>query len=144
MADGDLPAVVAAEAALHPSPWTPGNFLDSIAAGHALWVAESVSEEHRALIGYAVTSQVLDEAHLLNISVLAAAQRAGRGRALLDHLFGEARAAGATRMFLEVRQSNAAAIALYARGGFVEIGRRKGYYPGRDGREDAIVMAKTL
>ncbi len=144
MADGDLPAVVAAEAALHPSPWTPGNFLDSIAAGHALWVAESVSKEQRALLGYAVTSQVLDEAHLLNISMLAAAQRAGRGRALLDHLFGEARAAGATRMFLEVRQSNAAAIALYARGGFVEIGRRKGYYPGRDGREDAIVMAKTL
>ena len=63
---------------------------------------------------------------------------------ILDWLAEGARTRGACDFYLEVRPSNAAALRLYARSGFVEIGRRRGYYPAADGREDAIVMRRTL
>lgn len=96
------------------------------------------------LVGYAVMMQVLDEAHLLNISVLPELQRQGRGTSLLQHMFGLARLQGMTRMLLEVRQGNAPGLGLYRRHGFVEIGRRRDYYRAHEGREDAIVMAREL
>ena len=140
MTDADLDAVLLAEATLHPFPWTPGNFTDSLAAGHGMWVAT----EEDALVAYAVTTQVLDEVHLLNISVLLSMQRAGRGGLLLQHLFDDARGQGGARMFLEVRPSNIPAYQFYLRCGFIEIGHRKNYYPAPQGREDAIVMARDL
>lgn len=143
MTRADLYAVIAAEASLHPTPWTLGNFEDSLSSGHALWVAE----EAQNLVGYAVTMQVLDEAHLLNISVLEAWQCGGRGAKIMEHLLAQACTAGAVKMFLEVRASNQAAQRLYARHGFSVIGRRKGYYamPKAAGqREDAITMACAL
>jgi ribosomal-protein-alanine N-acetyltransferase len=88
--------------------------------------------------------QVLDEAHLLNISVLPELQRCGRGSALLIQLFYLARMQGATRMLLEVRPGNVSGQALYRRHGLVEISRRRDYYPAHEGREDAIVMARDL
>ena len=96
------------------------------------------------MIGYAVMMQVLDEAHLLNISVLPELQRCGRGSAILVHLFDLARGQGATRMLLEVRPENISGQRVYKRHAFVEVGRRRGYYPGHEGREDAIVMARDL
>jgi len=96
------------------------------------------------MIGYAVMMQVLDEAHLLNISVLPELQRHGRGAALLIRLFDLARMQGLRRMLLEVRSGNAVAQVFYRRHGFVEIGRRRDYYPAHEGREDAIVMAQDL
>lgn len=140
MTEADLDAVLAAEAELHPFPWTRGNFTDSLKAGHGLWLA---TEDER-MVAYAVTTQVLDEAHLLNISVLAPGQRQGRGARVMEYLFAHARERGAQRMFLEVRTGNAPALALYRRCGFAQIGRRKGYYPAHAGREDAIVMARDL
>lgn len=140
MTDADLDAVVAAEGRIHRFPWTRGNFADSLAAGHGAWVVQ----ESEMLVGYAVMMQVLDEAHLLNISVLPELQRQGRGTRLLQHLFGLARLRGMTRMLLEVRQGNAPGLGLYRRHGFVEIGRRRDYYQAHEGREDAIVMAREL
>lgn len=140
MEEGDLDAVLAAEGLLHPFPWTRGNFVDSLTAGHGMWVASEPS----AMVGYAVATQVLDEAHLLNISVLPGYQRTGRGGTILHHVFDALRTAGARRLFLEVRPGNVAARGLYARHDFIEIGRRKGYYPAPMGREDAIVMAREL
>ena len=63
---------------------------------------------------------------------------------MLQHLGDVARAAGATQIFLEVRPSNEAALALYKKVGFEMIGRRKGYYPALNGREDAVVMRHLL
>jgi ribosomal-protein-alanine N-acetyltransferase len=63
---------------------------------------------------------------------------------LLEYLFATAKAAGAERMLLEVRPSNVSGRGLYRRFGFAEIGRRRGYYPAHDGREDAIVMERAL
>lgn len=140
MTDADLDAVAEAEQNIHPFPWTRGNFVDALAAGYGAWLAK----EDGRMIGYAVVMQALDEAHLLNISVLPELQRCGRGSELLVHLFDVARGRGATRMLLEVRPDNISGLAVYRRHGFVEIGRRRGYYPGHEGREDAIVMAREL
>jgi len=134
MTEHDLDWVVEQEADLHPFPWSRKNFADSLAAGYDCWRML----EANVPVGYAVVLLVLDEAHLLNISVVRAAQRRGLGSRLLEYLV--ARCEGVRQFFLEVRPSNLPALALYQRAGFVEIGRRKGYYPSRDGREDAIVM----
>lgn len=141
MTEADLDWVAQTEAELHVSPWTRGNFGDALAAGYACWIMRLNDRR----VAYAVMLRVLDEAHLLNISVIRSLHRAGIGSRLLCHLFGEARRLGATQVFLEVRPSNAAALALYRRHGFVPIGRRKHYYPAADGvREDAIVMRAAL
>lgn len=141
MRDDDLPWVVERERELHAFPWTRGNFVDSLAAGYSAWVMRHGAEP----VAYAVMLTVIDEAHLLNISVAREMQRGGVGGILLHHLVGEARRLGATQFFLEVRPSNAAALALYHRHGFVAVGRRKRYYPAADGqREDAIVMRRDL
>lgn len=140
MTADDLDAVAVAERRIYAFPWTRGNFADSLAAGHDAWLAQ----EDGKMTGYAVMMQVLDEAHLLNITVLPELQRSGRGSALLMHLFDQARARAITRMLLEVRPGNLGGQALYRRHGFAEIGRRRDYYPAHQGREDAIVMARDL
>jgi len=139
MTGRDLDWVVAQEAILHPFPWSRGNFDDSLSVGHACWLMRDAGVP----VGYAVVLGVLDEAHLLNISIVRAAQGGGLGRRLLEHLLSTAWRDGVRQFFLEVRPSNLAALALYRRAGFAEIGRRKGYYPSREGREDAIVMRLT-
>ena len=140
MQESDLDEVVAAERSLYGFPWTRTNFRDSLAAGYSAWVVR----ESGWLAAYAVVMIVLDEAHLLNISVLGLWQGHGYGRALLEQLCAIARENGAIRMYLEVRPSNALAQSLYKRFGFVEIGLRRGYYPAPFGREDAIVMSMGL
>jgi ribosomal-protein-alanine N-acetyltransferase len=136
MAEHDLDWVVRQETSLHRFPWSRGNFTDSLAAGHSCWLMRDAG----TAVGYAVVLCVLDEAHLLNISVVHAVQGRGLGNRLLEYLLSTARNGGIRQFFLEVRPSNLAALALYRRAGFVEISRRKGYYPSPDGREDAIVM----
>jgi ribosomal-protein-alanine N-acetyltransferase len=136
MAEQDLGWVVGQESALHRSPWSRRNFTDSLVAGHGCWLMRDAG----APVGYAVVLYVLDEAHLLNISVVRAAQGRGMGARLLEYLISSARNSGIKQFFLEVRPSNLSALALYRRAGFVEISRRKGYYPSPGGREDAIVM----
>lgn len=141
MTELDLDWVVENEAELHTFPWTRGNFVDSLVAGYGAWILHDAARP----VAYAVMLTVVDEAHLLNISVARPAQRAGVGGRLLRQLFDEARDRGASQLFLEVRPSNEAAMALYHRHGFEPIGRRKGYYPAPNGgREDAIVMRREL
>lgn len=136
----DLDAVVAAEQRIHPFPWTRGNFADSLAAGHEAWLLQ----ENERMAGYAVMMLALDEAHLLNISVLPELQGGGRGSALLIRLIEQARKQAAVRMLLEVRAGNTSGQGFYRHHGFVEIGRRRGYYSSREGHEDAIVMRRDL
>jgi ribosomal-protein-alanine N-acetyltransferase len=140
MREIDVDAVTAIEQCAHPFPWTRGNFVDSLNAGHSAWVFREGGE----LVGYAVQMMAVDDAQLLNITVGPAHQRRGVGGVLLCQLFEIAREHGAERMILEVRPSNTAALALYRHFLFEEIGRRKGYYASHDGREDAIVMAREL
>lgn len=140
MREADLPAVMAIEQRAYAFPWTQGVFRDCLLANHPSWVL--VEGGH--IIGYAVLSVAADEAHVLNLCTSPDMQGRGHGRRLLRALLQLARGRGAHRVFLEVRPSNAPAIALYHDEGFNEIGRRPRYYPARDGREDALVMALEL
>jgi ribosomal-protein-alanine N-acetyltransferase len=137
MCEADIDAVTAIEQRAHPFPWTRGNFVDSLKAGHSAWVLREGGE----VIGYGLLMMTVEDAELLDITVAPECQRRGLGGMLLAHLFDVARSHGAVRMFLEVRAGNAAAQALYRLAEFAEIGRRRAYY---QGREDAIVMAREL
>lgn len=132
--------VATAEQRIYPFPWTRTNFAESLTAGYSCWLMRSGGE----LAGYAVQMLILDETHLLNLSVLPELQGRGLGSLFLHHLCLQARLARAEQMFLEVRESNRVARGLYRKWGFEAIGRRKGYYPAVEGREDAIVMRRML
>lgn len=94
--------------------------------------------------GHAVVSLVLDEAELLMITIAPEYQGKGLGKKLLEYTMQQLRERGATCMFLEVRESNQPAIALYEAIGFCETGRRSGYYPINKGREDALIYSIEL
>lgn len=140
MTAADLPAVLAIEARGHAFPWSVGNFRDGLENGYYM-VVMTASEK---IIGYGVLQVILDEGHLLNITVEPELNGRGLGRALLLHLLDYARSHTDT-LFLEVRPSNHRAIALYQSSGFNEIGLRRNYYPAKGGgREDALLMAMAF
>ena len=136
----DLDAIMAIEPYIYPYPWTRGNFSDSLNSGYSA----SVLLRNEVIIGYALVMMVLDEAHLLNLSVAKAYQKQGLGRILLEHMIQIAKNNQAANMFLEVRPSNISAIALYENTGFNEMAIRRGYYPAKNGREDAVLMGLAL
>ena len=95
--------------------------------------------------GFALARVTLDEAELLTIAVAPSAQGKGLGAALLAQLALELRTRSVAKLFLEVATDNAPARALYARAGFAEVGRRRGYYPRQAAPAvDALVLALTL
>src|SRR5262245_47985904 len=136
----DVAPVAAIEQEIYSHPWSRGNFSDSLASGYHCWIVECSGE----LAGYTIVATGAEEAHLLNLSVAAPWQRLGVGRELLAFVLKLARDYSVDRILLEVRPSNLAARALYARAGFAEIGLRRDYYPAGEAREDAIVLALPL
>ena len=135
----DVPAVAALEASSFSTPWHPDTFRRLLERpGAELWV----TEEDGGVVAYAVLWCILDEGELANIAVLPAVRGRGVGGRLLDHLVDVARDRGVRRLFLEVRESNAAARGLYETRGFREVGRRRAYYD--KPREDARVLALDL
>jgi [ribosomal protein S18]-alanine N-acetyltransferase len=140
MTSADVDAVLAIEQTVQAYPWTRGNFIDALSRGYICSVDDAGGE----IRGYAILMPVLQEAELLNICVAAGQQRKGLGRALLLEMLDMACARNIVRVFLEVRASNAAALALYRSAGFGEIGMRHGYYQNANGSEDAITMACDL
>jgi [ribosomal protein S18]-alanine N-acetyltransferase len=137
----DLDAVVAIEHARYAFPWSRNILADCLNNHHACWVMEQAGE----VVGYCIMSVVLDEAHLMNFCVAASVAGQGYGRRMLQRTFDIARWHRAESLFLEVRSSNATARHLYLSAGFEELGRRRNYYPApNNGREDAIVMRKSL
>ncbi|MEI8361698.1 MAG: ribosomal protein S18-alanine N-acetyltransferase [Betaproteobacteria bacterium] len=136
----DLDAIMLIEPQIYPYPWTRGNFSDSLNSGYSAWVLA----EREQIIAYALMMMVLDEAHLLNLSVAKSHQKQGLGRLLLEHMLQIAKNHRAANMFLEVRTSNISAIALYENIGFNEMAIRRAYYPAVNGREDAVLMGLAL
>jgi ribosomal-protein-alanine N-acetyltransferase len=137
-----LPAVLAIEQAVYPFPWTHGNFVDSLAAGHTAQVLRAADG---TLAAYCVAMPGVQEMHLLNLTVSPAWQRRGHARALLDALAAQCRRGRSAVLWLEVRVSNQRARDVYARYGFEETGLRRGYYPAAGGlREDACVMRLAI
>lgn len=135
----DLPDIVIIETEAHSHPWRMTHFASSLASSHQCIVVEGESN----ILAYAITSTAAGEAELLNLTVNPKYHKQGIGRALLGGLY-QSFSESIERFFLEVRESNEAAIHLYQVEGFNEVGRRPGYYPGTEEREAAIIMAKEL
>lgn len=140
MRAADLPAVLEVEQSAYEFPWTLDIFRDCLRVGYDCYVLEGPD----GLVGHGIMSVAAGECHLLNICVHPLYQRRGLGRALVEFLLARARAKGARTALLEVRVSNRVAYRLYTRLGFHEVGMRRGYYPARVGREDAILLAREL
>lgn len=140
MTDADLPQVIKVEHASYEFPWTPGIFRDCVRVGYYCYVLEGPS----GLIGHGIMSIAVGECHLLNICVHPDWQHRGFGRHIVKFLLDVAREKRAHMALLEVRVSNAIAHKLYTDLGFNEVGMRHHYYPGPQGREDAIILAREL
>lgn len=136
----DVASVMQVETRAYSHPWTEGILRDCLRVGYSCWVCE-VGED---IVGHMVMSIAVGEAHLLNVCVAPDWQGRGVGRRLLRRAQRVAQERNADTLFLEVRDSNEPAKRLYEAEGFGEIGRRRGYYPARYGREDAVVYAKAL
>ena len=93
---------------------------------------------------YCVLSSGAGEAHILTLCVKKEYQGQGLGKILLQHLIDVAKDHKAEVLLLEVRPSNTTAVHLYHKYGFNEVGTRQGYYPAKEGREDALIMALDL
>jgi [ribosomal protein S18]-alanine N-acetyltransferase len=137
-----LPAVLAIEQAVYPFPWTHGNFVDSLAAGHAAQVLRAADG---TLAAYSVAMTGVQEMHLLNLTVAPSWHGQGHARLLLDALVAQCRQQRSEALWLEVRVSNQRAREVYARYGFQQAGLRRGYYPAAGSqREDACVMRLAI
>jgi [ribosomal protein S18]-alanine N-acetyltransferase len=139
MTEADLDAVLKIEYAAFSHPWTRGIFLDGLKS-YEIWLMFEGGQQ----VGHGVINVIIDEAHLLNITVKPESQGRGLGLLLLDKLMKRAYEINGRECFLELRASNQSAYRLYERYGFNEVGRRRDYYPAVGGREDALVMACTL
>jgi len=115
-------------------PWSTQDFRDCVSFASFL-VAEAAEER---IVGYIVALDAADEGEILNLAVSPATRRTGLGRALVHEMLEALSDRGVRQVYLEVRESNAPARALYAAHGFKEAGRRKQYY--RRPVEDAIVL----
>ena len=140
MREADVEAVMEVETSAYPYPWTSVIFHDCLRVGYCCWVYVL----DRKIIGHGVMSVVAGECHILNICLHPHWQHRGLGRKLVNRLLSIARQRQADTAFLEVRESNSSALALYRSMGFHEIGTRRGYYPADNGRETAKLLAMNL
>lgn len=139
----DVPAVHAIEMAVAIGPWSEKLFADCIRVGYECWVLV----DDKQVMGYGILNYAANEAHILQFAIHPEHHRQGLGQKLLTYMLQMAMVHGSDEVFLEVRQSNIAAIGLYKKNNFVEVGVRKGYYPvAIEGapKEDAITMALPL
>ncbi len=128
----------AIEQAAFSDPWSTRDFRECVASDVVFLVAAMAD----GVAGYVIAQDAADEAEILNLAVAPAQHRGGIGRALVERALATLAGRGARRVFLEVRESNAAARALYAALGFEEVGRRPKYY--RRPVEDAIVLRAAI
>lgn len=140
MRQEDLMEVIEIERRSYPFPWTRSIFSDCLHAGYSCWVCTRAG----VIQGYGIISVAVGESHLLNLCVREEARCQGVGRKMLRHLVAIARRHDADILFLEVRVSNHSARKLYEAEGFNELGTRRAYYPLHEGREDALILARTL
>ena len=132
----DVPAVHAIEQEVFADPWSTQDFRDCVTSDALFLVVEAAAT--REIAGYVVALDAADEGEILNLAVAPGGRRHGLGRALVHSILEALTARGVRQVYLEVRESNAPARALYAAHGFKEAGRRKQYY--RRPAEDAIVL----
>lgn len=129
-----LDEIEALECRCFSVPWKRKMLQSQLGPGHVFLAAA----ENGSVVGYVGMMTVLDEGYISNVAVVPEMRRRGIAQELLRELERRARAMGLSFMTLEVRQSNAPAIALYEKHGFSRVGVRRGYY--EQPREDAVLM----
>ena len=137
--EADLDDVAAIERSVFNDPWSRRSFVDLVGERQVVFL---VAVDGKAVVGYTIVLLTPPESELANLAVSRLMQHQGLGRRLLSEALSTARERGSKEMFLEVRASNAAAIALYSAEGFAAVGRRVRYYARPI--EDAIVMRLDL
>ena len=133
----DLEQVIAIDQTSFSLPWPARSFHFELTDNPAsrCWVADLDGR----VIGMVVAWLIVDEIHIATIAAHPDFRKQGIGKSLLLHTLKSAKEEGAVTSFLEVRESNATALEMYRKFGFVESGRREGYY--KDNYEDAILMS---
>jgi len=137
----DLAEVMALERACYSDPW-PATAFASLPDNARVFFGVAGTGVGDRVVGYVVAWYVMDEGELANLAVASAHRGRGIGGALLDAMLADAASRAISQVYLEVRESNAAARKLYETRGFEEIGRRKSYY--RTPVEDALILRRTL
>ncbi len=140
MEERDLKRITELEEELFPAdPWQENNFLYEM--NENPYARLSVYEEDGKIAGYSDLWIMFEQAQIANLAVAEGCQGRGIGRALMAHCLREAEEAGCEIISLEVRVSNARAISLYQKSGFIRTAVRKGYY---ENGEDADLMVRPL
>ena len=137
----DLPEVVAMERECYSDPW-PASAFSALPDNPRVVFAVARDAETGRLEGYSIAWFVVDEGELANLAVTPKSRRRGVASKLLARVLDAASQRGTQDLYLEVRESNAAARALYGKNEFKEVGRRKSYY--RSPTEDALILRRTL
>lgn len=132
-----VPQVAALEKECFSDPWSQRSVASELENPLALWL---VWEEDGQVLGYVGSQTVLDETDMMNVAVSAQARRRGIAQALVEGLCDRLRRQGSRCLTLEVRASNAPAIALYEKLGFRQVGRRPNYYS--HPKEDGLILRK--
>ena len=130
----DVPAMARIERESFDSPWSANEITKDVMAGGGVYVAVALLGEER--VGYAEVRSVAGEAQIYNIAIAPEMRGRGVGEALLRHVISAAEAQGCNVVTLEVKAGNDAAMKLYEKLGFREVGRRPRYYKG----VDAVLM----
>ena len=128
----------AIEQLVFADPWSQRDFRDCVTSDATFLVAETAE----GVAGYLVALDAADEGEILNLAVAPGGRRHGIGRALVDHALDSLARRGVRQVYLEVRESNAPARALYAALGFRDVGRRAQYY--RRPVEDAVILRAAI
>jgi ribosomal-protein-alanine N-acetyltransferase len=136
----DLGDIERIERSAYPTPWSRSMFAGELAKPSSISLGAVDADEEFVLVGYLIISRYVDAWHVMNVAVDPDYRRRGVATTMLDELFRLTEGDGRRGYTLEVRVSNASAIALYERVGFHATGIRRGYYT--DNREDALVMWK--
>lgn len=135
----DLEEITRIEKETFSIPWSYDSFKDTIDNENTLYL---VARKDKEVAGYAGLWQSLDEGEITNVAVDAKFRRLGIANKLLNILEEKGHERGINAFFLEVRESNEAAIKLYEKQGFKHLGKRKNFY--EKPREDALIMSKII
>ncbi len=133
----DLDQVMSIEEENFSVPWTRDGYASYLMKGEGLFLT---AEEKGTVLGYCGVILMPPEGDITNVSVSLTARGRGIGRALVEEMLRQTEERGISTLFLEVRRSNAAAIHLYQKQGFTEVGVRKNYY--QKPTEDALIMRR--
>ena len=139
MTDAHVAQVAELEKLCFSDPWSETSIKSELNNPLSYWL---VADDNGTIAGYVGSQSVLDSADMMNIAVAPEYRRRGVGRMLINNLISYLREQKVIALLLEVRVSNMAAISLYQKFGFQQVGRRPRYY--HNPREDALIFRKGL